>query len=106
MTAVMPSPVKIAVKKKEASSADNEVINREVMGGGKAYCLYQLEATMKSRGRKQRGHGKEHLLEIFLLRHPRVAHRDKSKDEETMRMRESKESRQVKELLTKNQSRM
>ncbi len=34
MTAVMPSLVKIA-KKKEASSADNEVINREVMGGGK-----------------------------------------------------------------------
>jgi hypothetical protein len=56
---------------------------------------------MKLRGRKQRGHGKEHLLEIFLKRHPRVVNRDKSKDEETMRMRESKESRQVKELLTK-----
>jgi hypothetical protein len=103
----MPSLVKIARKKrKEASSADNEVINREVMGGGKAYCLYQPEATMKSRRRKQRGHRKEHLLEIFLKRHPRVANQDKSKDKEILRMRESKESRQVKELLTKNQSRM
>ncbi len=35
MTAVMPSPVKIAIKNKEASSAVNDVINREVMGGGK-----------------------------------------------------------------------
>ena len=106
VTAVMPSLVKIAEKKKEASSADNEVINREVMGGGKGVLSVPTRGDNEVKGEEtERPQKRAFVGDLLEMASPCGALRQEQ-GRKTMRMRESKESRQVKELLTKNQSQM